>query len=201
MSRVNRTSFYQMVKDAFVSAVDAKDSDLASALEEVVSYTKEGSFVSSASYADFYSVIYLPRADAAESLGVSEAALRVREKSMSDKLYQIFGDDFFQLLSTPEAAKEVRLRLNNTKRHKAADILPGNVVRELRRRGSATGSYTVDELSEELDFLATVSNPAIERALSQLDSDKLAFVYNAVENSKGGVTTRAHIVERIKGGK
>lgn len=195
MAGIRRTSFYRKMREAYTEAYDSGNQELVTLLTDVISYVGEGSFVNSGSYKDFYRVVYDSPDEAARALSVSDNAYRARLKSMSDKLYALFGDDFFTIIEGEDGAQIGAERLRLVNQDVKTQFMPG-VISQFSK-GMITGSYSMDDLSDEIAFIKLYTTANFEAMSRMLDPSKLAYIARVFTGDVGDVNTRLQLSKLV----
>ena len=130
-------------------------------------------------------------------LGISEDTVRWNKKCLSDELYIIFGEDFFELFDNFIVNKPViearvltaSISLTNTdgllKR-----VLPLDIIMVMSNmytidKGDTDFNLSLSDCKSELNFLIRHSKSSIISELELLDESKLRYIVGLLSNSKG----------------
>ncbi len=186
-----------------------KNRELAILYIEIERYIKDCSY-SSYKYASTIVRMLLEgrkSEDIAESLGIAESTVRYHETtSLSKKLYEIFGKDFFRLIfdyedNKREVNKRVFLALrSNSDRY---SYCMSDVIKEVRIATNSTIAEKTDyfnilECTRELAFLSKYSLSNMEKELKELDVFKLEYLMKILDGERGTVDERFNFVSRIE---
>lgn len=133
--------------------------------------------------------------------GMKEGTVRVTRRNLSNELYEIFGYDFFNLISIGDkkAVSEGRQRLSLASKDISADKF---LYRELIDTifcdlGYSDISTDIDikTCSMELQFLLKHSKRTIEKELSMLDKNKLIYLINMLNNEVDNIVNISNLVK------
>lgn len=127
----------------------------------------------------------------ARALDISEATLRVHKRNISIELYNLFGEDFFELLSNyTENKQEIlnRLSIISTFNLSSRDILPEELLVILSSLKGGCNNLTDDDVSisaceREISYLVRHSLNLAKRELESLDTDKLIYLINLLDKN------------------
>lgn len=139
-----------------------------------------------------------------EVMGISEVTVRYHElTSLSNKLYSIYGKDFFNLMKDfYENKEELRRRVlyvDCVEKNKY-DYCVSNVISEAKEDYSdlCLSTYDIKDCSKELDFILKYSIKSIKEEMKQLDKDKLNYLLSVIDGEAGSVTDRCNLIFRLE---
>lgn len=146
--------------------------------------------------------------DISNTMGISESTIRYHEStSLSKKLYEIFGKDFFRLMKDyKENKSEIDRRLflalrSDTSRY---DYCMSDVISEVKNRivdedvNTLVEDFDIRDCAKELAFVSKYSLSNMRRDLSSLDLHKLEYLMKVLDGEKGSVDERFNFVYRIE---
>lgn len=130
--------------------------------------------------------------------GMKESTIRVTRRNLSNELYELFGYDYFNVISTgaDSAIAEGRYRFNLVIKDISADSF---LYRELINSIVAEAEYNDDiditSCALEIDFLIRHSKNRVEKELAMLNKDKLAYLIRMLNNESGSITNIYNLVK------
>lgn len=145
--------------------------------------------------------------DISNTLGISESTIRYHEStSLSKKLYEIFGKDFFSLMKDyKENKRDIDRRLflalrSDTSRY---DYCMSDVISEVKKRiveikDDLVEDFDIRDCADELAFISKYSLSNMRKDLSNLDLHKLEYLMQILDGEKGSVDERFNFVYRIE---
>lgn len=145
--------------------------------------------------------------DISNTLGISESTIRYHEStSLSKKLYEIFGKDFFSLMKDyKENKRDIDRRLflalrSDTSRY---DYCMSDVISEVKKRiveikDNLVEDFDIRDCADELAFISKYSLSNMRKDLSNLDLHKLEYLMQILDGEKGSVDERFNFVYRIE---
>lgn len=145
--------------------------------------------------------------DISNTLGISESTIRYHEStSLSKKLYEIFGKDFFSLMKDyKENKRDIDRRLflalrSDTSRY---DYCMSDVISEVKKRiveikDDLAEDFDIRDCADELAFISKYSLSNMRKDLSNLDLHKLEYLMQILDGEKGSVDERFNFVYRIE---
>lgn len=142
----------------------------------------------------------------ADSLGIEEATVRIHKRNISNELYKLLGNDFFDLLKDYNAnKKEIDIRLSNIKNFnlKSSDVLPSEVLAFVNRSTVTNPINYIDlkECKSELSFIVRHSTSAMQRGAAGLDINKLHYLLSIIDSNLGTPDDRCYVLNLMTGGK
>lgn len=206
MQRTNCKSFFKEMRNLKKEIQDAKDQEVAIVYLELERYVLSCKY-SKYKYASVLVKMLLEgrsEEDIANALGISESTIRYHEStSLSKKLYEIFGKDFFRLMKDYRGnRRELDRRLflalrSNTSRY---DYCMSDVISEVKNRldNSSLIDYNIKDCANELAFISKYSLSNMKKELSNLDIGKLEYLMKVLDGEKGSVDERFNFVYRIE---
>lgn len=140
----------------------------------------------------------------AERLGVSNNTVRWREHELSCILYNIFGEDFFDMMKEPEEHMEkleklVYLTKVDCRREEYVPIDVIASVNEAVSEEFKLDSMGLEDCLEEISFLAKYSIPGMVEELAGLDEYKLEYLFRVLEGSAGTLDDRFVLLKELEG--
>lgn len=191
-----RSFFYKLDKVLMDARINRND-ELYNLCYDVKEYILEGSFTR---YKKVNLLLtYWGETDSytASMTGMKEGTIRVTRRNLSNELYELFGYDFFNIISLGDkkAISEGRYRLGLVKKDIRADKF---LYRELL--GDIDGGSDVDDdvdiksCAMEIQFLIKHSRNTIKKELTMLDSKKLAYLIRMLNNESGSIMNIHNLV-------
>lgn len=206
MQRTNSKSFFKEMRNLKKEIQDAKDREVA------VVYLNLEKYVLSCKYSRYKYANVLVKMlldgrneeDIAKTLGISESTIRYHEStSLSKKLYEIFGKDFFRLMKDYSGNKrEIDRRLFLAIRSDSSryDYCMSDIISEVKTRlvEEPLEDYDIRDCAKELSFISKYSISNMKRDLANLDLSKLEYLMKVLDGEKGSVDERFNFVYRIE---
>ena len=142
----------------------------------------------------------------ADLFGVKESSAKQIGYDLNKEIFSTVGSDFFELVrgkeygravSRMEAAQD-EYSVDRLLRH---DVLSkvGEMEGDLLLSGG-TESVSIEDCEEEILFLSGNSIRALEKALDNLDPNRLVFLKKLLEGREGSVDDRASFVNFLREG-
>lgn len=188
----------------------SRDKDAANLWLEVKSLLTECKYYSYKNSLDIASFSLEGYNDTAISvkLNISESTVRWHKMQMSNKLYGIFGEDFFEVFTNSLLDdKEIitnRIRIAKANLMIGADfiekLLPMDVMVKVRNKVSMVNDevdFSLDDCIREINFLARYSMSSVSKELDELNSDKMAYLLGIIEGSKGTVEDKGFLFDKL----
>ena len=206
LQRTNSKSFFKEMRCLKKEIQDAKDREVALVYLNLERYVLSCKY-SKYKYANVLVKMLLEgrnEDDIANVLGISESTIRYHEStSLSKKLYEIFGKDFFRLMKDyKENKKEIDRRLflairSDTSRY---DYCMTDVISEVKNRLDDVSfeDYNIRDCAEELAFISKYSLSNMKRDLASLNISKIEYLMKVLDGEKGSVDERFNFVCRIE---
>lgn len=139
----------------------------------------------------------------AEHFRRSYETMRTEKRSISVRLWEIFPHDFFDKLIDYKDNKQYIdecLYSIATYETSANNLLLLDVVRDIECSDNFTNEeYSIEDLKDEIDFLARYSRPFYENDKSGLSSSKLNYIVSVLNSNAGNFSTRAKILKELIG--
>lgn len=130
------------------------------------------------------------------SLGISESTVRYTRAQLSNRLWDLFGVDFFEhLVNDSDDMVICRAKLDWVKLVQNGDVLRDlflpNIAIQLEKVYN-NNKYEIKDCKEEIKFLLDYSNARIKERLNSLDTDKLAYIGSLLsgKNGAGDITEK-----------
>lgn len=130
--------------------------------------------------------------------GMKESTVRVTRRNLSKELYELFGYDFFNLVSqgTDEAIEKGRVRLSLADKNICADtFIYREIIDTIKRKSTGNENIDIDSCIFEIQFLMKHSKGTVEKEMSMLDMDKLAYIIKMLDNE---VDTFPNIIKLVQ---
>ena len=135
-------------------------------------------------------------------LNTSSSNIRDRIRLISDSLYNIFGEDLFDLFTNFILnEKEINKRIyvashfkNSSTDYLFIDFL--HVI--LRNTTPERKSYSIYDCQEELEFILKHSIPYVKSELAFLDQGKVAFLIDVLDGKRGNLDERFDFIKSLE---
>lgn len=176
-------------------------------------YTKVQKFVEEGSYssckkAPTIAKMTLSGFDAktiAQHIGKSYDTIRTEKRQISNDLWRIFPEDFFEKLadySENRSYIDDCIQSLGTYNLSSVDYLIVGVLNDLKSQKDATGLSDCDilDLTNELDFLRRYSKAFFEDDLKTVDVKKVNYIIDVIDGKKGNSFIRSRIIKELTGG-
>lgn len=135
-------------------------------------------------------------------LNTSSSNIRDRLRLISDSLYNIFGEDLFDLFSNFSLNEEEikkRVYVANHFKNSSTDYLFMDFLHIiLRNTVPERKSYSVYDCKQELDFILRHSIPYVKSELSTLDKGKVAFLVDVLDGKRGNLDERFNFIKSLE---
>lgn len=197
-------SFYRSMLDCREAIYKKRDRAAADVYSSVEKFLKEGRY-STYRKANELSTMrlsgYSEEAMAAQ-LDVNVGTVRTHTRNVSNELYQLFGANFFDMLSNYADNRlkvgAVLYRVKHQGDMAVTYILP-DVVATVRDRVSGGGSYPLNECSQEIDLLRRYSRDFLSEALKEVDIGKLMYLIDILDGNKGTPEEWNFLISSVSG--
>lgn len=175
--------------------------------EQANDYISLRNFVKSCAYFNYKYAVKLVHSylsgkstdEIANMLDISPSVCRDHLKEASDRLYMIFGDDFFDLFEDYASNKETIQSKIHYASFMTGDssqfIFPEVVASIPVSRVKVRKAYTVYDCKKELEFLLTYSKPVMQESISSLDFEKLNYILRVMDGVDGTQDERFNIIK------
>lgn len=183
-------SFFRSMLDCRAEIYKKRDRAAADVYSSVEKFLKEGRY-STYRKANELSTMRLSKYNEeamAAQLGVNVGTVRTHTRNVSNELYQLFGTNFFDMLSNyAENQLKVNAVLYRVKHQgdmAVTYVLP-EVVSVVRGCSSVGRFYPLNECTQEMDFLRRYSRHFLSEALKEVDLGKLTFLIDILDGNRG----------------
>lgn len=202
--KVYRKNFLTKMKKLKQKIAEEKDREAAK------EYMKLHNFVLSCKYTTYYKAKplvqrFLSGASSEQCsiyLNISHSNTRDQLRLISDKLFDIFGDDFFELFDDFKSnIKEIhkRLYVSDHVDCTSVDYMFVDFLNLLSaERVKQKGDFKAEECLEELKFLIRNSIPNIKSELKTLDPAKLSFLLGVLDGTAGTIDERFNFIKLLE---
>ena len=197
-------SFFRSMLDCREAIYDKRDRPAADVYSSVETFLKEGRY-SSYRKANELCIMklnkYSEEAIAAQ-LGISVSTVRTHASNVSMELYQLFGTNFFDMLSNYAENRSnvdtVMFRVKHQNEMAVTYVL-SDVLSEVKDRVGSKGgkSFPLEECSQELDFLRRYSKEFLSEALGELNIEKVMYLIDVMDGKKGSPEAWVYIVSQM----
>ena len=128
--------------------------------------------------------------------------IRDRLRLISDSLYNIFGEDIFELFNNfllNEKEIKKRVYVANHFKDSASNYLFVDFLHIiLRNTTSDKKPYSIYDCKDELEFILKHSIPYVKSELSSLDQSKVAFLIDVLDGKRGNLDERFNFIKSLK---
>lgn len=135
-----------------------------------------------------------------ERLGISEATLRNHIMRVSDDLYGLFGQTFFDKLASYSENRcevdSVMYRVRHVDESAITYVL-SDVLSAVRSQRYSYNGCSLDDCSGEIDFLRRYSHAFMEEAMGRLDRKKLAYLVDVLDGRAGTTDEWCRLVSTL----
>lgn len=178
--------------------------------EAAVEYVRLNKFVLGCTYTKYYKaknlVQYFLGGHTSEQcsvyLGISQSNTRDQLRLISDILFNIFGEDFFELFENFKSnAKEIRKRLyvSDHSTYTSCDYISVDLLNLITsEKPKKVGKYKIEECRNEFKFIIKHSNPVIRSELKVLDKSKLNFLIGVLDGNMGTIDERFNFIKSLE---
>lgn len=138
--------------------------------------------------------------DLAEYFGLKYDTIRTEKRLISNELWGIFPQDFFEkLLSYRDNRSYIDNCISSINNFDISsnNILLLDVLKIVNNYAGDVGSYDIPELRDELDFLARYSKAFLDEDIRTLDMDKLRYIVNVLDRKNGDLAFRSEIIKEM----
>ena len=193
-------NFFKSVNKMKEYAYEERDVELGRYLLKLVDYLKAGEYTSYRKIKDLVHWSWEGYSDKfiADSLSITESTLRVNSRTVSNDLYRIFGDDFFELLTDFSSNKkelENRLELAKKLRNKAVNYIIRDVLEKVEDiNDPGLSSIKTYDCKKEIDFLQKYNLEELIQSLNKLDLRKIAYLRNVLNGVSGTMEERYYLL-------
>lgn len=198
-----RENFLKCLKDAKADALQRKDQGMATIIMEINNFVKGCTYTTckiGKSVLESCSHGYSDK-DTALALGVTEERVRGVRKQLSDELYDVYGTDIFELLMDYRQNYDIirgRLDYASHLSDGLHNLVCSEVLRGMHSYGKKSRrSYDLRDCEEEIDFLIKYSVQNIENNLEILDKDKIAYLLEVINGTKGDRDSRMKLIKNL----
>lgn len=180
-----RSFFYNLDK-VMEDAYTSKNKDLYSFCYEVKNFIIEGSFTKYKKVDVLMSYWGEPDSYVSKMTGMKESTVRVTRRNLSNELYELFGYDFFTLISLggKKDIEEGLCRLSLAKKEISAKEYLFRELIDIIEKDAVDDSEIIDikTCALEMQFLERHSKKAIKREMEMLDKKKLSYIIKMLNN-------------------
>ena len=198
------------MKNFFSSMLDCKEEIYSSRNRKAAdAYIKLDAFVRSGKYStskhskalSTMMLDGLSNYKSAARLGISENTVRVIKQNLSNSLYSLFGNDFFDLLLSDPGGWRVLGKMYVIENY---DVTSFKYISDDMRRSVAKSldedsdyDFSFDDCAVEFDFLCRYSIPFMLKELEGLDPKKLMYLIDCIDGKSGGIDERARVLMEL----
>lgn len=125
----------------------------------------------------------------ASQLGISEATVRNHTMSVSNELYRLFGQNFFDKLANYSENKldvdTVMYRIKHLDKTAVSYILSDTLSAIRSQAGLYSYDYNIKDCSNEVDFLRRYSRMFMVASMERVDVRKLSYILDILDGKCG----------------
>lgn len=183
----------------FFKTLDAKrdfylehsNTEALSILYRLEAYIESGKYTKVKKASQYFALRKLKAKESAEMLGVSAETVKRARFTLSNDAWNSVGESFFDSLDKGDYqwCNDCLDRLLGSSH--LTNVLPSGVVSLIEGLSSGEdvklleGKQPISTFVEEVNFLATVSEPYIKALVSNLDVSRLRYLLGVLDGSKG----------------
>lgn len=204
-----RVSFFKRLLEVKDEIGQKRDAEAGRAWLKVKVFAEGGEYSTFKKADDFVKMLLLGYKDdyIARSLGISEVTVRVHKRNLSATLYDLFGDDFFDmLLDYRRCKKDVDMRITIAENSILSlfDFVSDDVIAGVSlavKEGERFEGISLDDCSKEVSFLVRHSKKKVKEELKSLDFSKLSYLVSLLSKpSRDTAGERQRLIESLSGG-
>lgn len=202
----NRVSFFTRMRQLKKDIYARRDVTAGKLFAPVEKYVRGCKYTSYKDAERFVSMVLGGYSDnqIAERMQINCNTVRWREHDLSNILYGLFGNDFFDLMKDVEANRERLEKLIYLIKGSSLkeDYIPMDIVNFVSERadeGQPIESMPLQECYQEVDFLCRHSIPSILGELRDLDPFKLDYLFRIIEGNSGSLDDRYELMKLLDG--
>ena len=132
----------------------------------------------------------------ARELGIEETTVRIHRRNTSKELFDLYGNDFFDLLSNyGDNKKEINLRLSNIRNLgiRASELIPEEIIASV----SSSLIEPIDDIDirdcvSELKYLSRYSIASMKAGLRAQDLNKINYILDVINSNTGSPSDRQY---------
>lgn len=179
-------NFFTMLKRVRDESRESQRYDLAAVADRVVDYIATGKYMAKAPDFDTTRFMDVNDGDLAEIMGRTKNSVSVLKKRHSARLYQLFGDDFFDLFYVEGGINQLNTRLESVfskDTFQLNDFIHPKVLLEVAK--SPKNEFSIKSCRNEIEFLRHFSSFAVEASLGFFDVEKIGYVSRILSGGEG----------------
>lgn len=190
-------SFFYNLDSVISDSQNTHNKELYSLCYDVKQFVMEGTFTNYKKVKTILGYWGEPDSYVSKMTGMKEGTVRVTRRNLSNELYEIFGYDFFNIISVGDskAISDGRYRLDLASKNISANkYLYQEFINTVTNGSVLDDSIDIKSCAMEIQFLIKHSRNSIEKELEMLDKDKLAFLIRMLNNESGSITNIYNLV-------
>lgn len=181
-------TFFYMLNKTIESSEFNHNKKLEDFCYKVKDFVQDGSFTSYDRARELMSYMNESDSFTAQMMGLTAGTVKQTRYKRSIELYEIFGYDFFNVISAGDskAIEEGERRLHLAiKSYKSTDFLYRELISTILSKGDVDSSIDISTCAKEIQFLVKYSKQSIERDIQGLDYNKLVYLIKMLDNEEG----------------
>lgn len=202
-----RKSFFRELSDLREYALELRDKEVARIYKEVHTFVLTGEYSSIKNAKKLVKLIDIGASEQvkAANLGISGDTVRVKTRDLSLRLYDLFGNDFFEMAKSGdidkirECKKRMYVALHNSR--DSSDYILDEVKMQTgySDRVVSVSSFDLDGCKSEISFLLRFSKLELLKELDDLNKSKLNYIASLLDG-KGDRDERYKVMSILDSG-
>lgn len=195
-----RSFFYNLDK-TMSDAKDNGDKNLYRLCCDVKSFVCEGTFTNYKKAKTLMRYWGDSNSYVSKMTGLKESSIKATRRDLSVQLYELFGYDFFTVISKGniEAVKEGLYRLSLASKSVSADkYLYRELIDSIVYGSELDSDIDFNSCAFEIQFLVKHSKKSIEEEMSMLDKNKLAYLIRMLDNEEGKFSDIHELIRKFE---
>lgn len=201
-------NFFEQFNVMYESALDAGNADLVEILDSLRGFVETTEFMQRSTYDYVGRFFDHSNREIAMLDGVTDVAVHRKKSRHSDRLFELFGEDLFNLVYEADPVSAIQRRIDAATQIAGGagtgkDLLVPSVAAYLYREidsGSSSDEINIRDCKKEAYFLAAYSKATLDQSINSLDQDKLSYLLAVIEGKAGTVSERNSLSEGLRSG-
>lgn len=194
-------SFFYSLDKAIEDSSNSKNFELRNFYYDVKTYVMQGNFTRYKKVKELLKYWGQTDSYVSKVTGMKEGTVRVTRRNLSNELYEKLGYDFFTVTSdgSSNALKEGMFRLSLAKKEISSDkYLYNELIDEINRNSEPRSDIDITSCTSEIQFLYRHSRRNIEKEMSMLDKEKLAYIIKMLDNEEDTFSNIYNLVKLME---